>query len=238
MKQRTIVLISTYGSDILPPYVKEIYAKGFAVDAIILDGELSTRDRQIIEERTRGFFTWPIFFDIEEFEIPTFFVKNHNNERSQALLTRLSPDVIISADTPRIIKKNILSIPSRGIINCHPGLLPEYRGCTCVEWAIYNDDPVGATCHFMAPDIDGGPVIYAAPMPIRKGDRYEKVRADMIYHRAHVLGEGLKKVYTDGLTVHSLPPQGAGNYYKVIPEDKLAQVKEKLVKKTYTHYSS
>lgn len=235
-KDLKIVLLSAFNDQNLPYFLKKLYSGGFRVGAIILDGVISDRIKSIEYERTKNFYQWPDFFDIEEFEIPVFLVKNHNGAKSEKLLRKINPEIIINAGTPRILKENIISIPSRGIVNCHPGILPEYRGCTCVEWSIYNDDEVGSTCHFMDAGIDSGAIIYSEVMPIRKGDVYEKVRTDVLFHGVKVLIKGLKKIINGNLNSRSLPKQIGGNYYKVIPEDKLEEVKRKLINCQYKHY--
>ena len=37
--------------------------------------------------------------------------------------------------------------------------MPKYQGLDCVAWSILNDDPVGATVHYIDPGIDSGPII-------------------------------------------------------------------------------
>lgn len=234
---QSIVVLSTFNSEYAPFVLKEIYALGFSVRAMILDGEVVERDRRIQEERTRGFFEWPDFFSIEKYEIPLYAVKNHNGDRSLALLAKLAPDIIVNGGTPRILKTPLLSIPTQGVISAHPGLLPDYRGCTCVEWALYNNDPVGITCHFVSEGIDDGPIICQEPLPIARGDSYEKVRASVVGYSAQVLARGLRKVVDEGLSRARLPLQGEGTYYTVIPQDKLEGAKEKLITGTYAHYT-
>lgn len=227
-KDFNIVLLSSFNSGILLCTLEELYKQGFVVRAIILDGIISDKNRKIITERTSGFFDWPDFSDIETYEVPVFFVKDHNGAICEKLLHKINPDVVVNAGTPRILKKHILSIPSRGVVNSHPGILPKYRGCTVVEWAIYNDDPVGATCHFMDTGIDNGPIIYSEVMSIHKGDVYKKIRSDIILHSIKVLVKGLQKIHNENLYFDALPMQQEGSYYNVIPDDKLEVVKKKL----------
>ena len=82
-------------------------------------------------------------------KIKSIFVSNHNNSSLVKLVKSKKIDLLISCSSPRIIKDELLSAPKIGILNCHPGLLPYYRGCNCVEWALYNNDKVGNTCHLM-----------------------------------------------------------------------------------------
>lgn len=227
-----IVLFSTFGSALLPIILEKFSVQGISIAANILDGSLDDRSKNIQKERTKGFFTWPDFDTVESYNIPRYDVTNHNGEETLNILKDLKVDIIINAGTPRILKKRILDLPTRGVINTHPGLLPAYRGCTAVEWALYNDDPVGATCHFMTKGIDEGPIIYSEIMPVVPGDTYEAVRANMIYHWASVTAKGIEKIIKDGSTIHTLPPQEEGTYYEVISEDKLNTIREKLLKRS------
>ena len=60
-----------------------------------------------------------------------------------------------------IIREPLLKLPSQGVINCHMGILPDYRGMDCYVWAILNDEykKVGLSTHFMDSGIDTGPII-------------------------------------------------------------------------------
>ena len=67
-------------------------------------------------------------------------VANHNDEECQSLLKEFSLDVIVLGDT-RIIRSPMLAIPRIGIINVHPGYLPDVRGNNPYIWAVYHDLP-------------------------------------------------------------------------------------------------
>lgn len=232
-----IVLLSSLGNQILLPLLENLNTRNIPVQAVIIDGTLSDKDKKIQEERTRGFFKGQDISEIEKYEVPLFFVKNHNGERCESLLKKLAPNILVNAGTPRILKENIISIPLLGTVNSHPGLLPQYRGCTCVEWALYNNDEVGASCHFIDKGIDTGPIIYKEVIPIKKGDLYEEIRAKMIFHSMKVLAEGILKIRNENISYSSLLPQEEGGYYKVIPKDKILEIKERLKNNLYKHYS-
>lgn len=57
-----------------------------------------------------------------------------------------------------ILKEEILSIGKK-FIHVHPGIVPEYRGSTCIYYSILKEDKCGATAFFMTKDIDKGDVI-------------------------------------------------------------------------------
>ncbi len=235
-KEEKIVIFSTWNSEYLPFVLEELYKKDMSITAIILDGIIREKDMNIQKERMSSFFEWPDFFGIEKYNIPIYLVKNHNSKHCQELVEKLDTSIIINSGTPRILKPEILNTPKRGAISTHPGILPEYRGCTCVEWALYNNDPVGATCHFMGEGIDDGPMICTDTLEITKGDVYEKVRTNIMFLQAKTMASGLEKVIKEDLSINKMPKQPDGNYYKVIPEDKLNIAKKMLLEEKYSHY--
>ena len=60
-----------------------------------------------------------------------------------------------------LIRSSLISIPKYGIINCHMGILPEYRGMDCTYWAILNKDinNIGYTTHLIDQGVDTGAII-------------------------------------------------------------------------------
>lgn len=105
-----IIVFSTFDSEYAPFVLKEIYDAGFTVSALVLDGVIREKDKQIQEERMRGFFKWPDFSSIEVFQVPIYLVRDHNGATCQELIKKFSPDVIINGGTPRILKEPILSL--------------------------------------------------------------------------------------------------------------------------------
>lgn len=82
------------------------------------------------------------------------------DEEKRQFLSGISPDYILLAWWPFIIKKPILSLPKIGVINFHPSLLPYNRGKHYNFWTIVEDTPFGVTIHFVDNSIDSGDVIF------------------------------------------------------------------------------
>ena len=71
-----------------------------------------------------------------------------------------SLDVILSISCPLIFTKALLSIPSLGCLNIHPGKLPKYRGVQPGFWTLLNQEKEGAiTIHYMNEKYDDGDII-------------------------------------------------------------------------------
>ena len=60
-----------------------------------------------------------------------------------------------------LIRKSLISIPKLGVLNCHMGILPDYRGMDCTYWALLerNYDKIGYTTHLMDIGVDTGAII-------------------------------------------------------------------------------
>lgn len=110
-----------------------------------------------MERRTRA---KPIdmFSLLKQKRIPYITVAQHNDPESHAALREFRPELIVLGGASRI-RSHILSVPSIGTINIHPGLLPKYRGQSVVAWALWKGDPVGVTAHFVDTGLDTGPII-------------------------------------------------------------------------------
>lgn len=69
-------------------------------------------------------------------------------------------DFFVVASYGKIIPKEILDIPKKGVLNVHPSLLPKYRGATPIESVILNDDKeTGVTIMLMDEKMDHGAII-------------------------------------------------------------------------------
>lgn len=82
-------------------------------------------------------------------------------------LAELAPDVIVSTNWRTKVPGEVLRIPRYGAINVHDALLPSYSGFGALNWAIRNgEDNAGVTVHFMDEELDTGPVLARAVVPI------------------------------------------------------------------------
>ena len=64
------------------------------------------------------------------------------------------------------------------MLNIHPSLLPKYQGLNTHQRAIdANDDEHGCSVHFVTAELDGGPVVLQAKVPIFEEDSAEELAA-------------------------------------------------------------
>jgi methionyl-tRNA formyltransferase len=89
---------------------------------------------------------------------------------AQAALAAARCDVAISMGYLYRIPKAVRALFPHGILNCHGGDLPRYRGSACANWAILQGETsVALTVHQMADGIDAGPTLLKEYLPISDG---------------------------------------------------------------------
>jgi methionyl-tRNA formyltransferase len=88
-------------------------------------------------------------------------INDINAPENVAWLRKMKPDVVAVCGAS-IFRDEILSVPSKGVLNLHGGLSQQYRGLFTTDWAIYNEEPeyVGATVHYVSHGIDDGNIVY------------------------------------------------------------------------------
>ncbi|HEG4446413.1 MULTISPECIES: phosphoribosylglycinamide formyltransferase [Aeromonas] len=102
-------------------------------------------------------------------------------EYDAALLAQMAdyqPDLVVLAGFMRILSADLVRHFAGRMINIHPSLLPKYQGLHTHQRAIdAGDDEHGASVHFVTEELDGGPVILQARVPIFEGDDAGEVAA-------------------------------------------------------------
>ncbi|MHA1558791.1 MAG: formyltransferase [Alphaproteobacteria bacterium] len=94
------------------------------------------------------------------FNIPVHTPIYTNDEEIINLIRSLKPDLIFSFYYRKIINAEILKIPKLGAFNVHGSLLPYYRGCAPINWAIIcGAKETGATLHYMEKEADVGDIV-------------------------------------------------------------------------------
>jgi phosphoribosylglycinamide formyltransferase 1 len=93
----------------------------------------------------------------ETFGIP-YQIVDHNSQECMDLLNQEDIDIGVISGS-RILRGPILRSVRKGIINFHPGLIPEVRGLDALQWAIYEGHPLGVTAHVIDERVDAGYVI-------------------------------------------------------------------------------
>ncbi|EAQ42186.2 methionyl-tRNA formyltransferase [Polaribacter sp. MED152] len=104
-------------------------------------------------------------------------------------------DLLVSMSFNQIFKRQIISIPKLGVINCHAGKLPFYRGRNILNWALINDEKdFGITVHYVDEGIDTGDIIKQKKFPINDSDSYNSLLKIAFIECANILYEAIKEI--------------------------------------------
>ncbi|MFI7120157.1 formyltransferase family protein [Amycolatopsis sp. NPDC049868] len=85
-------------------------------------------------------------------------VDDHNNAATREALLDANLDLGVLGDT-RILRTPVMDAVPGGIVNVHPGRLPDVRGNNPYIWAVIHDLPQGVSAHLIDSGVDLGPVI-------------------------------------------------------------------------------
>jgi phosphoribosylglycinamide formyltransferase-1 len=106
----------------------------------------------------------------------------------QALISKIdlfTPDIIVLAGFMRILTPAFVQHYQGKLINIHPSLLPKYQGLNTHQRAIdAGDAEHGVSVHFVTEELDGGPVILQAKVPIFDGDTSDDL-AERVHEQEH-----------------------------------------------------
>lgn len=232
-----IGILSTLTAPLLPRLLQNLFNVGVDSICVLLDEKLiGDKDRRIWQQRTESAFDGgPSLYDFTQHGLAIYPVKSHNSDDCIGLIQQLGLSLLINGGTPRKLNKAVLQSIPQGVINVHPGLLPKYRGASCVEWAIYNDERVGNTAHFMTEGYDEGPIIISESYEFTPNDTYASIRTKVYRESLRLMAETVKVVFTQGLTISDYQQQGAGELFAPISEEKMQFVLEKVANKSYRY---
>ncbi|HWQ46603.1 MAG TPA: formyltransferase family protein, partial [Longilinea sp.] len=149
-------------------------------------------------------------------DIPCLSVKDHNDPTALALLQAQPPDVIAFTGGG-MIRKALLTVSRLGVMNCHAGILPRYRGMDVVEWPALEGHPdqTGLTLQFMDEGVDTGKLLLQRRIPLRPGEDFISLRKRLEAAMPDVILEGLRGL-RDGVLTPQAQEAGAGHQYYVM----------------------
>jgi methionyl-tRNA formyltransferase len=116
-------------------------------------------------------------------------------EQFEESFTALNPDIGVVAAYGKILPDWLLASPRLGLINVHASLLPRYRGASPVHRAVINGDAdTGVTIMRVVKQLDAGPMLSAAIVPIAIDDTTTIVEAKLAIRGAELLVRTLDEI--------------------------------------------
>ena len=150
--------------DIAATCLKKIIADGFEVVGVYTQ-----------PDRPKGRGMKMVFPPVKEVaiahNIPLFQPENFRADEDVQVLADLKPDVCAVVAYGRILPQRVLDIPTKGCINIHTSLLPQYRGSAPYQWAVLDGlKETGVSSMYLCREMDAGDIIDVAKTPIGENE--------------------------------------------------------------------
>jgi phosphoribosylglycinamide formyltransferase 1 len=110
-----------------------------------------------------------------------------------AAIDRHRPDLVVLAGFMRILSPSFIERYQGRIMNIHPSLLPAFPGLHTHRRALGAGVRIhGCTVHFVTPDLDSGPVIVQAAVPVQAGDTEEQLAARVLAQEHRIYPQAIR----------------------------------------------
>lgn len=127
-------------------------------------------------------------------------------------LAALAPEVLVVMAYGQILRKNILTLASKAIINLHASLLPKYRGAACIQAAIdAGDTETGITAMHVVRALDAGDMIVSHSISIAPDETGGSLHDRLAELAPKVLAETLDRLAAG--TALRIPQDDAASSY-------------------------
>jgi methionyl-tRNA formyltransferase len=152
-----------------------------------------------------------------------FHVTVHNSRETANIVKekQLDVGVILGA---RILKPIAFDQFKIGVINMHPGMLPQNRGLDNLKWGILEGHPQGVTSHIVDAKIDRGFKILQEKINIYDDDTLVDLQLRLQNLEQKLMIESLKCLQLK--STDQLEPLSQGRYYRSVPPEKESQLME------------
>jgi len=148
----------------------------------------------------------------KEHDIECTWVENVNDPEYLKKLHSIGADLGVSMSFNQIFKKDLIELFPSGLINCHAGKLPYYRGRNVLNWALINGEKeIGVTCHYIDEGIDSGDIIHQQTFPVTEQDDYGTVLNKAFKVCSDVLIRSMELIRND--EVDPVPQPATGTYF-------------------------
>ncbi len=129
--------------------------------------------------------------------------KQFNNELIE-LLNQFNVDYVALAGFMRVVSHEFVSAFENRILNIHPALLPSFKGLEAQTQALNAGVKIaGCTVHFVTDDLDGGPIIMQAAVPVSSSDTCKSLSERILKLEHIIYSRAIELLIKDKLEIKS-----------------------------------
>ncbi|KFF46521.1 MULTISPECIES: phosphoribosylglycinamide formyltransferase [Pseudomonas] len=123
------------------------------------------------------------------------------------LIDAFKPKLVVLAGFMRILSADFVRHYEGRLLNIHPSLLPKYKGMHTHQRALdAGDSEHGCSVHFVTEELDGGPLVVQAVVPVESGDSAQTL-AQRVHTQEHRIYPLAVRWFAEGRLI--LGDQGA-----------------------------
>ncbi len=127
-------------------------------------------------------------------------------------IDRYPLDYLVLAGFMRILSAGFVRRFQDRILNIHPALLPKYKGTNTHQRALdAGETEHGATVHLVTEELDDGPNLLQARVPILKGDTAETLQQRVLKEEHRIYPAAIQKLATGAMKIQNGEVTHAGN---------------------------
>jgi phosphoribosylglycinamide formyltransferase-1 len=112
------------------------------------------------------------------------------------------PDIVVLAGFMRVLTEDFVNRYRGRLVNIHPSLLPSFPGLHTHRQALDAGVRVhGCTVHFVTPQLDHGPIIIQAAVPVLADDNEDKLAARVLNEEHRIYPQAVRWLCEDRVAV-------------------------------------
>jgi phosphoribosylglycinamide formyltransferase-1 len=108
-------------------------------------------------------------------------------------IDRYEPDLVVLAGFMRVLTDEFVRRYLGRMINIHPALLPAFPGLNTHRRALVAGVKIhGCTVHFVTPEVDVGPIVIQAAVPVLPGDTEDSLSARVLEQEHRIYAQAIR----------------------------------------------
>lgn len=164
-------------------------------------GELDAEIAVVISDKSDAY----ALVRAQKYGIPNFHINpedfSNKEEYELAIVNKLrehNASLVLLAGYMRVVTRVLINAFNGDIMNIHPALLPSFRGLHAHRQALEQGVRFsGCTVHFVTEDVDGGPIISQAVVPVLDQDTEDSL-SERILEKEHIIYPGAVQLFAQG----------------------------------------
>jgi phosphoribosylglycinamide formyltransferase-1 len=127
-----------------------------------------------------------------------FATREEFDARLADAIDRYCPDVIVLAGFMRILGAAFVNRYAGRVVNIHPSLLPAFPGLHTHRRALQAGVRIhGCTVHYVTPELDHGPIVIQAAVPVLPGDDEDRLAVRVLAQEHRIYPQALAWIAED-----------------------------------------